>query len=65
MDARQRTVKKVFTKEQLSKMSIEDIATLVGKAGQGASFKGTAIVRKADGTIRCAEGVNPAQFEGV
>lgn len=65
MDERQKTVTKVFTKEQLDNMSIEDLAILIGKAGPGATFKGTAIVRKADGTIRCAEGVDPAQFEGA
>lgn len=65
MDARQRIVKKTFTPEQLAGMSAEDISTLVGEAGPGARLRGTAIVRKADGTVRCGEGVDPSQFEGV
>jgi len=65
MDARQRIVKKTFTPEQLSKMSAEDISTLIGEAGPGARMKGVAVVRKADGTVRCDEGVDPSQFEGA
>jgi len=65
MDKRQKTLTRVFTKEQLDEMSIEDIAELLGKAGPGATFKGSAVVRKANGEIRCAEGVDPAQYEGV
>ena len=65
MEERQKTVTQVFTKEQLEKMSLEDIAKLIGKAGPGATFKGTAIVRKADGSVRCGPGVDPAQYEGV
>lgn len=65
LDERQKTVTKVFTREQLREMSVEDLAILIGKAGPNATFKGTAIVRKANGEIRCAEGVDPAQYEGV
>ena len=65
MDERQKTVTQVFTKDQLKGMSLEDIAKLIGKAGPGATFKGTAVVRRADGTIKCDEGVDPTQFEGV
>lgn len=65
MDKKQKLVTKVFTKAQLEKMSPEDLAELIGKAGPNAVIRGRAIVRKADGTIRCDEGVDPKQFEGV
>lgn len=65
MDARQKVIVKTFTKKQLEGMSIADIATLVGEAGPNAKIRGTAIVRKANGEIRCGPGVDPAQFEGV
>ena len=63
LDERQKTVTQVFTKEQLDKMSIEDISKLIGDAGPGAKFSGTAVVRKANGEIRYDAGVNPADFE--
>ena len=65
MDARQKVVTKTFTREQLQKMSPKDLSTLIGEAGPGATFRGTAVVRKANGEIRCGPGVDPAQFEGV
>lgn len=65
LDERQKVITKTFTREQLKNMSVEDLATLVGKAGPGATFRGTAIVRRADGSIKCDEGVDPSQFEGM
>ncbi len=65
MDERQKTLTTVFTHDQLSKMSIEDLAKLIGDAPPGAKFSGTAIVRRADGTIKYDPGVDPADFEGA
>lgn len=53
LDERQKTVKKVFTKEQLENMSVEDLVALVGEANaKGGRFTGKAVVKKADGSIK-------------
>lgn len=43
-------------------MSVEDLVTLVGEAGVGAKFHGTAVVRKADGTIRYDDEADRGSF---
>ena len=43
-------------------MSVEDLVALVGEAGVGARFHGTAVVRKADGTIRYDEEAERGAF---
>lgn len=63
MDKAQKTVMKVFTREQLEAMDPEDLKTLLGTPG--AQLRGTAVVKRADGSIRCDPGVDPAQFEGA
>lgn len=52
MDTRQRVVKKTFTRKQLEGMTVAELVALVGEAGPNARFEGTAVVRKADGSIR-------------
>lgn len=52
MDERQRVVLKTFTKEQLKGMSVDDLVKLIGEAGPNARFKGTAVVKRADGSVR-------------
>lgn len=62
MDTRQRVVKKTFTKEQLEGMSLDDVVALVGEAGPNATFTGTAVVRKANGSIRYDKDAVPGSF---
>lgn len=62
LDERQRGVKKVFTRKQLKTMSIDDLVRLVGEAGPNAKFRGTAIVKRADGSVKYDEGAEPGQF---
>ncbi len=62
MDDRQRVVKKTFSREQLQSMSVDDLVTLIGEAGLNAQFRGTAVVRKADGTIRYDDDAKPGDF---
>jgi len=62
MDERQRVVLKTFTKEELLKMSVEDLVTLVGEAGPGAKLHGTGVIRKKDGTIRYDKEATPGNF---
>lgn len=62
MDSRQKLLRKVFTQEQLEAMPIEDVKELL--ATPGARLRGTAVVRKADGTIRFDAGVDQSQFQG-
>lgn len=53
LDERQQTVKKVFSKEQLEKMSVDNLVALVGEVKSGGGkFIGKAVVRRADGTIK-------------
>jgi len=62
LDERQRIVKKTFTQEQLRNMSVDDLVKLVGEAGPLMKWKGKAVVRKADGTIRYAPDAVPGTF---
>ena len=52
MDDRQRLITRTFTKKQLEAMSVEDLVKLIGEAGPNAKFRGTAVVRRADGSIK-------------
>jgi len=65
VDDRQRVVLQTFNKEQLEKMSVDDLVALVGKAGPGASFHGSAVVRRKDGTIRYDKDAVPGTFNEV
>jgi hypothetical protein len=62
MDERQRVIKHTFTREELKGMTIDQLIGLVGKAGAGAKFHGTGVVRKADGSIRYDEGAKPGDY---
>ncbi len=62
MDEKQREVKQKFTKQQLEQMSVDDLIALIGEAGPNATFRGTAVVRKADGTIRYDENAKPGAY---
>jgi hypothetical protein len=62
LDDRQNIVTKTFTREQLLAMSPDDLAKLVGEAGANVQFKGKAVVRKADGTIRYDANAVPGEF---
>ncbi len=43
-------------------MTLDQIAALVGRAGPSARFKGTAVVRKPDGSIRYDESARPGNY---
>ena len=62
MDERQRIVKKTFTREQMESMSVQDLVTLVGNAGAGAKFHGSAIVKRADGSIKYDDDAVPGTY---
>lgn len=62
MDERQRIVKQTFSKKELSRMTVDQLVTLVGEAGPNASFHGSAIVRRKDGTIRYDTDAKPGNF---
>ncbi len=62
LDERQEVVLKTFTREQLENMDIEDIVRLVGEAGPNAKFRGKAVVKRADGSIRYAPEAVPGDF---
>lgn len=62
LDERQQVVKRVFTREQLKNMSVEDLVRLVGEAGPNATFHGTAVVKKVDGTIRYDDDAVPGEY---
>jgi len=62
MDERQRVVRKTFTKEELENMSMDDLVALVGEAGPNATFHGTAVVRKADGSIKYDPEAVPGEY---
>ena len=62
LDERQKVIKKTFTKEQLVGMTVEDLMALVGAAGSGATFRGTGVVRKADGTVRYDADAVPGEY---
>ena len=56
MDERLRTIKEVFTKEQLEKMDLRDLLKLVGKANPAdLKIVGSAVVRRADGSVKYDE----------
>jgi len=52
LDDRQKTVKKVFTREQLEGMDAGDLVKLVGEAGSGAKIHISAVVKGPDGEIK-------------
>jgi len=62
LDERQREVKKVFTREQLENMTIDQLVSLVGELGPGAKLHGTGIVKRADGSIKYAPEAVPGEF---
>ena len=62
MDERQRVVKKTFTSKQLEAMPVADLVALVGEAGPNATFQGTGLVRKKDGSIRYAPEAVPGEY---
>jgi hypothetical protein len=62
MDERQEVVTKTFTREQLSKMSVEDLVKLIGEAGPNAKFTGTAVVKRADGSIKYDDESKKGEF---
>jgi hypothetical protein len=62
VDEAQRTITRTFTREELLEMSPEDLADLVEAAGKKAKFHGTAVVRKADGSIRYDNKAVPGRF---
>lgn len=62
MDEKLRTIKKTYTKAQLESMTLEELVALVGKAGPNATFTGTGVVRKKDGTIRYDKDAVPGEY---
>ena len=62
LDERQETVLKTFTREQLENMPLEDIVKLVGEAGPNAKLKITAVVKRADGSIKYDAGAKPGDY---
>jgi hypothetical protein len=64
LDERQKVVKRTFTKEQLEKMSMDDLVALVGEAqAKGGKFMGKAVVRRADGSIKLDNPELAKEFE--
>lgn len=61
-DTAQKFIKTTYSRKQLLKMSVVDIANLMVEAGPNAVFHGTAVVRKADGTIRYDQDAVPGEF---
>ena len=62
LDERQLVVKKAFSREQLEAMSIEDLVALVGETGTRAKLKMTAVVKRADGSIKYDEEAVPGKY---
>lgn len=62
LDERQRVVKKTYTREQLENMSIEDLVALIGEAGPNARFRGTGVIKRADGSVKYDEEAVPGKF---
>jgi len=62
LDERQRTVLKVIGREQLKGMTVEDLVKLVGEAGPGAKLHGSAVVKRADGSIKYDKDAVPGTF---
>jgi hypothetical protein len=62
LDERQRIVKKTFSKQQLDGMSMEDLVALVGEAGPDAKLHMTAVVKRADGSIKYDGDAVPGEY---
>ncbi len=62
LDERQRTIKTVFSREQLELMTMDDLVRLVGEAGPGAKFKGKGVVKGPDGKVKYAPEATPGEF---
>lgn len=62
LDERQKTVRTVFTRDQLLGMDAEDLVKLVGEAGPDAKLHGTAVVKRADGSIKYDDDAVPGEF---
>jgi hypothetical protein len=62
LDERQETVLRTFTREQLEGMPLEDVVKLVGEAGPNAKLKITALVKRADGSIKYDAGAIPGDY---
>ncbi|MCH7993508.1 MAG: hypothetical protein IIB57_03590 [Planctomycetes bacterium] len=62
MDSRQKTITKHFTREQLLGMKAGELADLIGRAGDKATFRGTAVVRGPDGKIKYDAKAVPGDF---
>jgi hypothetical protein len=60
MDQASKIVKKTFSHEQILAMDPDDLAKLLNQPG--VEFHGTAVVRKADGTIRYDDGAVPGDY---
>lgn len=62
MSTAQESVTKTYTRDDIMKMSVVDVAKLLTDAGPNAVFHGTAVVRKANGEIRYDEDAVPGDF---
>ncbi len=62
LDERQKTVKRTFTRAQLEGMPLEDVVKLVGEGGPNAKIKITAVVKRADGSIKYDAGAVPGDY---
>ncbi len=62
LDERQETVKKTFTREQLENMPLEDVVKLVGEAGPHVKIHMTAVVKRADGSVKYDAGAIPGDY---
>ncbi len=60
MDTASKIIKKTFTLEQIKAMDPDELATLLNQPGM--EFKGTAVVRKPDGSIRYDEAAVPGDY---
>ena len=60
MSEQVKALKRTFSHEELMAMPADDLQALLGRADVG--MKGTAVVRKADGTIRYDNGAKPGDY---
>ena len=60
MSTPEKIIRKTFTLEQINAMDPDELATLLNQPG--VEFKGTAVVRKPDGTIRYDKAAVPGDY---
>jgi len=62
LDERQETVLRTFTREQLKGMPLADVVKLVGEVDPNTKLKITAVVKRADGSVKYDAGAKPGDY---